>query len=152
MKHRVKKGATIFLLLGVQGVLGFSFWVWAMGLARVTPQALKGLIERKDLRIVIVDTRSKDAYESAHIPGAVNLPWEMDLKDHGQLPRNKKLILYCDCAQEETAADVGRQLAEKWGYKEINVLSGGWQRWTRLGYPLERNGEALGEKNPQSSE
>jgi len=23
----------------------------------------------------------------------------MDLKDHGQLPKNKKLILYCDCAQ-----------------------------------------------------
>jgi len=41
--------------------LGIFSLGWAMELSRVTPQALKGLIEQKDRRIVIVDTRPKNA-------------------------------------------------------------------------------------------
>jgi rhodanese-related sulfurtransferase len=45
--------------------------------------------------IVLLDTRSRDAFAKAHIPGAISVPLE-ELKDlAAQLPRDKTLVTYC---------------------------------------------------------
>jgi rhodanese-related sulfurtransferase len=45
--------------------------------------------------IVLIDTRPRDAFNKAHIPGAVSVPLE-ELKDlASQLPRDKTLVTYC---------------------------------------------------------
>jgi rhodanese-related sulfurtransferase len=44
---------------------------------------------------VLVDTRARDAFAKAHIPGAVNLP-EAELAQLArQLPKDKELVTYC---------------------------------------------------------
>jgi rhodanese-related sulfurtransferase len=45
--------------------------------------------------IVLIDSRARDAFTKAHIPGAVSVPLE-ELKDlAAQLPRDKTLVTYC---------------------------------------------------------
>jgi rhodanese-related sulfurtransferase len=124
-------------------VSGFLLFLGAQGFAedipKVKPEELKEMIEKGDPSIVIVDTQPKGVYDLGHIKGAVNLPWAPNLKSHGNLPKDKTLILYCDCAHEEDSTDVATQLMEKWGYTDIKILEGGWSKWLKAGYPIEKN-------------
>ena len=44
---------------------------------------------------LLVDTRGRDAYAKAHIPGALCVPLaELDVLA-GKLPRDKELVTYC---------------------------------------------------------
>jgi rhodanese-related sulfurtransferase len=130
------------ILAGFLGLVAVV-WVaggfgWAQEFGHVTPEALKKMIESGDKTILVVDVQPKVAYDLGHIQGAVNFPWEQDLKGNGNLPRDKTLILYCDCGQEEDSTDVATQLKDKWGYTNIKLLEGSWSMWRQLGYPVEK--------------
>jgi 3-mercaptopyruvate sulfurtransferase SseA len=88
--------------------------------------------------IVIIDNQPKGLYDKAHIPGAINLPWAIEIKGPLDLPYDKLLILYCGCAEEEDSAFVADQLTENFGYNNIKLLEGGWGQWVKLGYPIEK--------------
>jgi len=105
---------------------------------QIKAEDVKKLIEGKKKDFLVVDTQPKGAYALGHIKGAVNFPWGPDLKSPGKLPKNKMLILYCDCAHEEDSTDTANQLMEKWGYTNLRILEGGWGRWQQLGYPIEK--------------
>lgn len=120
-------------------VLSLSICASAQDIPKVKPEELKKLIESGDQTILIVDVQPKGAYDLGHVKGAINFPWAMNLKSHGNLPRNKTLILYCDCSHEEDSTDVATQFMEKWGYANIKLLEGGWSKWMNLGYPMEKN-------------
>ena len=46
--------------------------------------------------LVIVDVRSKEAFDEGHIAGAVSIPWEEEMETrHTELPRDKEIITYC---------------------------------------------------------
>jgi 3-mercaptopyruvate sulfurtransferase SseA len=45
--------------------------------------------------LVLVDTRARDAFAKAHIPGAINVPVPELAQLVGQLPRDKELATYC---------------------------------------------------------
>jgi rhodanese-related sulfurtransferase len=123
--------------------LGAAIWVaggfaWAQEFDHVTPEALKQMIESGDKSILVVDVQPKGVYDLGHIKGAINFPWEQNLKNHGDLPKDKTLVLYCDCGQEEDSIDVATQLRNKWGYTNIKLLEGSWSMWRQLGYPAEK--------------
>jgi len=125
----------------------------------INPEELKKLIESNDLNIVVVDTQPKAVYDLGHIKGAINFPWAIDIKGPGNLPKNKLLVLYCDCAtggnstdifeqltgksgscsSDDDSTDLAGQLMRKFGYKNIKILEGGWSRWKQLGYPIEKS-------------
>ena len=110
----------------------------AQEFAKVKAEVLKQWIESGDNTILIVDVQPQGAYKLGHIKGAVNFPWAADLKNPGDLPRDKTLILYCDCPHEEDSQDVANQLNEKWGYGNIKLLERGWSNWLKMGYPTEK--------------
>jgi len=107
------------------------------GVPHISPEDLKHLIETR-ADIVIVDTQPKGAYEIGHIKGAINFPWAMDIKSPDKLPKDKTLVLYCDCTHEEDSIDTATQLMTKFGYTNVKVLEGGWSKWQSLGYPTEK--------------
>lgn len=131
-----KRAAVLFTMVALMGLA--PAWVYAEEFAHITPDALKKLVEGGDPSISIVDVQPKGAYVLGHIKGAINFPWESDLKNAGGLPRDKTLVLYCDCTHEEDSLDVATQLKEKWGYTHIQLLEGGWSGWQKLGYPIEK--------------
>ena len=104
----------------------------------ITPDALKKMIESGEQGFLVVDVQPQGVYKSGHIKGAVNFPWQPDLKSSDSLPKDKVLILYCDCTHEEDATDTAAQLAEKWEYTNIRLLEGGWSGWVKHGYPVEK--------------
>jgi rhodanese-related sulfurtransferase len=137
MKRSVK-WIGIFVVL-VLAIFASSLCALAQDIPQVKPEELKKMIESGDQAIVIVDTQPKGAYDLGHVKGAINFPWASTLKSNGNLPKDKTLILYCDCAHEEDSTDVATQLMEKWGYTNIKLLEGGWSNWLKLGYPMEKN-------------
>ena len=45
--------------------------------------------------IVLIDTRSRDAFAKAHVQGAINVPIDELRQVAAQLPRDKTLVTYC---------------------------------------------------------
>jgi rhodanese-related sulfurtransferase len=111
---------------------------WAEEVQQISPDEVKKMIESKKTDFLIVDVQPKGVYDLGHIKGAVNFPWEEDLKSPGKLPKNKLLILYCDCAHEEDSTSTATQLKQKWGYTKVKALQGGWSGWVKLGYPTQK--------------
>lgn len=124
----------------------------------IKAEELNKLIESNDSTILVVDVQPKVAYELGHIKGAVNFPWAVNIERPRNLPRDKTLILYCDCGPksdssvilqgltegsdfcpaDDDSTDVADQLMTKFDYRNIKILEGGWSRWVQLGYPLEK--------------
>ena len=136
--------------LGIAKVIGIiivpSIWLmcisaWAQEIRYITPEALKELMEKNDDTILIVDTQPKAAYKMGHIKGAINFPWAPEIKSPGDLPRDRILVLYCDCTHEEDSADMAKQLLRNWEYVYVRVLKGGWSQWQKLGYPTEKSSD-----------
>lgn len=130
------------MLLGAAVVFGFALiavTAFAVDFQHVTADELKKMIEKK-ADIVIVDVQPKGAYNYGHVKTAINFPWSQDLKGPVKLPKNKMLVLYCDCTHEEDSTSAATQLVEKFGYSvdKIRLLKGGWSGWVKLGYPVEK--------------
>ena len=127
----------------ISAVLSLSFMfmtasVLAAEIKEIKADEVKEMIESKKSDFVIVDTQPKEAYDLGHIMGAINFPWSPDLKTRGKLPKDKMLILYCDCEHEEDSTDTATQLMEKWGLTNLRILEGGWAQWKKLSYPIEK--------------
>ncbi|HEX5965558.1 MAG TPA: rhodanese-like domain-containing protein [Pyrinomonadaceae bacterium] len=60
---------------------------------RITTAELDGLM--KQGKVVIVDVRTKDAYDRAHITGAKLIPLPVIGQRAGELPRDKMIVTYC---------------------------------------------------------
>ena len=54
----------------------------------------KALLDQGE-QVVFVDTRSRVAYEQDHISGALSIPLTEIEARHGELPQDKKIVLYC---------------------------------------------------------
>jgi 3-mercaptopyruvate sulfurtransferase SseA len=143
-KKRMKKkhwAANIIAMLTVSTIWLTHINGWAQEIRYITPETLKEFIEKKDDTILIVDTQPKVAYKTGHIKGAINFPWAPEIRDPSDLPRDRILVLYCDCGNEEDSIDIARQLLRKYEYVYVRVLKGGWSQWQKLGYPVESNPE-----------
>jgi rhodanese-related sulfurtransferase len=97
------------------------------------PEELKKHIDERSSDIIIVDTAAPPIWEEEHIPGAVNVPWTRNLTTPPPLPREKTLVIYCACKDQEDSIDIARQLSLL-GYQKVKVLKGGWFKWQDLGY------------------
>lgn len=102
----------------------------------MSPQDLKKQIDEHSKDIVIVDTSAGPIWEDEHIPGAVDFPYSKNITAPVPLPREKTLVVYCACKDDEDSRDVARQLSLI-GYRKVKVLKGGWFEWLKLKYKTE---------------
>src|SRR5258708_34911026 len=91
------------------------------------PFDLKHALDERKEQIVVLDTRTADAYAEEHIPGAVNIP-EAELETRlKELPNNKEIIPYCWSMTCHLATRVALNLTQK-GYR-VHELAGGIGGW-----------------------
>ena len=90
--------------------------------------------------LVVIDTRSRQAYADGYIPGAVSLPHrEMTDEAAGRLDRRKVYVVYCD--------GIGSNASTKGAYKlsllgfRAKELLGGLDWWRRDGHPVATSRE-----------
>jgi rhodanese-related sulfurtransferase len=88
---------------------------------------------------VVVETRRPDAFEAAHIPGAVNLPyWDLTIESTAHLDRGLVYVCYCESYQCNAATKGALKLAQL-GFT-VKRLAGGISAWQAAGFPVELSG------------
>ena len=60
---------------------------------RITIEEAKKLFDAGDA--IIVDARSNNAYNNEHIKGSINIPANEFEKRYKEVPKDKKIIVYC---------------------------------------------------------
>ncbi|MCP2256398.1 transcriptional regulator, ArsR family [Streptoalloteichus tenebrarius] len=106
--------------------------------AEMEPVTVEQLRERlDDPDLVVLDIRSPEEYAAGHVPGAVSLP-SGELRDKlAELPRDAKIVAYCQgpyCVASPKAVQLLREL----GY-DARPLAGGFTRWDRVGRRASRS-------------
>lgn len=83
----------------------------------------KELLTMKDEEdAILVDARSEEAYAEGHIEGAINIPFAKLQENPEQLPKEKKILLYC--ATGKTSTKCAQFLTEKGFQKIYNSVEG----------------------------
>ena len=133
-------GAGVAILLAAY--IAYKWWerrrfYRMMRMARISVVDLYDLIQA-GASPLIVDVRSitARALEPRRIPGALHVPLQ-DIAHHlKELPRDREIILYCNCPSEASAARVAKILMNH-GFKRVRPLYGGLDAWVAAGYSVE---------------
>ena len=136
-------GATLILLLVLLGAyIAFKWWERrrfqaALDMARISVEELHRQM-CSDPAPLVVDVRSITAQslERQRIPGALNLPLQEVAQHVGKLPRDRDIILYCNCPNEASAAQAAHVLMTH-GFRRVRPLHGGLDAWIAAGYTVE---------------
>jgi membrane protein DedA with SNARE-associated domain/rhodanese-related sulfurtransferase len=103
---------------------------------RIRPAELKSRLDRGD-PVYVVDLRNPlllDAQPES-LPGAIHLNTDDVIAGESMIPRDREIVLFCDCPGEASAALVAGVL-QKRGFKRARALEGGIDGWRRAGYPV----------------
>jgi rhodanese-related sulfurtransferase len=86
--------------------------------------------------IIFLDCREPKEYESGHIPGAINIPRgliEFQISD--KIPdKNAEIVVYCKSGGRSSLSTFS---LVKMCYKNVKSMAGGWQAWTKAGFPVK---------------
>jgi rhodanese-related sulfurtransferase len=121
----------------------FAFVVWryrrrasflrSIEMSRITVDDLYRLIE-DGREPVVIDVRSDAGVQmdARQIPGALTIHLAELRARAGELPRDREIVLYCDCPNEASAASAARILAAH-GFTRVRPLLGGLEAWVAAG-------------------
>jgi len=99
---------------------------------QVNPQKLTYLMNRDEAKIV--DIRDRDAFQQAHIIGALNIPSSDIEQQINKLQQYKKKKLVVVCHKGQSALKVMAQL-KKLGFEDVQILAGGMSAWNSADMP-----------------
>ncbi|VVE66387.1 membrane protein [Pandoraea anapnoica] len=110
----------------------------SLRMARIGVQTLESWM-KDDITPVVIDVRSaaRRAVDPFTIPGALAIePDEIaaKLKD---IPRDRRIVVFCACPNEVTAAKLAQELRRQ-GFSEVRPLLGGLDAWRDAGYTVEK--------------
>jgi rhodanese-related sulfurtransferase len=102
------------------------------------------LAEAEDLwragETTFLDARDGDLYREGHVPRARSAPAaeaESLLPVFAQrLAKEAALVVYCEGGDCQSSLILAKRLHDE-GFKDIRVLSGGWEEWRKAGLPEE---------------
>lgn len=99
-------------------------------------------IRESDEKIVLIDVRTKDEYEAAHLPGAINIERGcLEFKAPAIVDPEAKIYVYCRSgARGALACDT----LQKIGYKNVTNIYDGFKGWVVAGFPVyDTSGEYI---------
>jgi membrane protein DedA with SNARE-associated domain/rhodanese-related sulfurtransferase len=148
------------LLLLLLCYVAFKWWerrrfYAALDMARISVEELRQQMDGGGAPL-IVDVRSSTAttLELRRIPGALHFAVAEAEQHLSGLPRDRDIILYCNCPNEASAAKVARLLMNH-GFERVRPLRGGLDAWIEAGYSVESitvsSAGASGAPTPQPS-
>ena len=98
--------------------------------ARYVMEAYRGGVD-----IAFADARVENDYGYGHIPGAVHVPYYDPLPAMGKLPRDRLVVVYCECPHAE-AVQTAEALLDN-GFTRVKVIDEGLAGWLEEGGTLE---------------
>ena len=119
----------------------------ASGMVAVDPTAAVALINNDG---VVVDLRSKEAFDRGHIVNAKHIPFDQLETGKAKIEKfkNKPVVAVCEAGNMSTRAAAA--LRES-GFVSAYTLKGGMNSWTQAGLPVvtgkkTKSGTAAGKK------
>ena len=100
---------------------------------KIKPAELKQLLDAKGQDIVLVDVRDETEFREGHISAAINIPVETFALRSEVLPKEKKIVVYCNTGGRSYNAY--RKLM-KLAYPDIYQTT--FAEWKEAGMPVER--------------
>jgi len=101
----------------------------------IDPWDLNEALGRGD-KILLVDTRSPEAYGRSHIPGAVNIPHRtMSTTTTAHLDKEALVVTYCDGIRCNGSTKGALNMVQL-GFR-VKELIGGIDCWRFDGYPVD---------------
>lgn len=103
-------------------------------------EELRARIEGGEPDLIVLDVRERDAYETAHVPGARLLPrGQLELRVNQELPDpTRRIVTCCDFGRISTLAAA---TLHQMGFQRAIALDGGMKNWQEAGFPT-RAGKA----------
>jgi rhodanese-related sulfurtransferase len=102
----------------------------------VSVDDVKKMIDNKE-KIIILDVRDKEEFETGYIPGAINLSRGMlEFKISTLIPdKNATIIVYCGI---DLRGPLATKTLNEFGYKNAVNINGGLKAWKAAGYPIAK--------------
>jgi len=85
-------------------------------------QITQGIFES----VTFIDTRSATEFETATIPGAAHIEWREVFNRIDDIPKDRKVILFCNTGALSAQAAFGLRVL---GYENVVVLQTGYDGW-----------------------
>lgn len=99
---------------------------------------------------VLIDVRTEQEYNAAHIPGAINIPVDELRNRITEIPNAENIVLYCAVGQRGYLAS---RILLQHGFSNIYNLSGGFNTWVASSnetHLVQKNIKALKAKLAES--
>jgi membrane protein DedA with SNARE-associated domain/rhodanese-related sulfurtransferase len=112
-------------------------WRWwrrrvarAPDVSRISADELGALIAAGE-RPLLVDVRGRTTQQidPRRIPDTIAISLDAIEASRDELPRDRKIVMYCGCPNEASAAKAARLLLDR-GYPWVRPLAGGLEAWT----------------------
>ena len=102
----------------------------------ITVERVKLLFEAGE-ELFIVDLRPAESFQQRRLPGAHSIPLgELDRRFR-EIPKVGRVILYCDCPQNQLIEEAYQLLKDDYSYRNVALMIDGFTEWDRRKYPVE---------------
>lgn len=110
----------------------------SLRMARIGVQTLESWM-KDDITPVVIDVRSaaRRAVDPFTIPGAMAIEPDEIVAKLKDIPRDRRIVVFCACPNEVTAAKLAQELRRQ-GFSEVRPLLGGLDAWRDAGYTVEK--------------
>jgi len=88
--------------------------------------------------MILVDLRPAKDFQQSHILGARSLPMAELEKRMNEVPKVGRVILYCDCPQDELIQEAYLSLRDDYDYRNIAIMGDAFKEWVKKKYPTEK--------------
>jgi rhodanese-related sulfurtransferase len=95
-----------------------------------------------DPRPLLVDVREPGEFEGVRAGGAALVPMSTFVTAHGELPKDRPLLVVCAAGGRSAAATA---FLLRSGWSDVSNVDGGMTAWERAGLPVRRGPIAAGE-------
>lgn len=90
-------------------------------------------------RVHVLDVRDQYEWNEKHIPGAVHRYVGHLEGDLPRLPKDSEIVVHCNVGHR---SGVAASILKRNGFTRVHNMLGGISAWEKLGFPLEKPGEA----------
>jgi rhodanese-related sulfurtransferase len=91
--------------------------------------------------MILIDLRPARDFQQRRIPGARSIPMKELEKRLQEVPKAGRVILYCDCPQNELIQEAYLSLRDDYDYRNISIMADAFKEWVKRKYPVETSGK-----------
>jgi rhodanese-related sulfurtransferase len=105
----------------------------------VTAERVKYYLDARE-PMILIDLRPAKEFRQRRVPGARSIPMKEIEKRWQEIPKFGRVILYCDCPQNDLVQEAYLFLKDDHGYPNIAIMSEAFKDWVKRKYPVETDG------------